>query len=273
MQPSLYYASEPLSFVPTGVVGWMVMETVSPIIFISTYLLAPFSSDGHPPSLGHPSTLLAVLFVAHYLNRAIISPLRSPGRSETHVIVVAAAMIFNMINPCLVAAFLSAPNNIPCPLEPSVLLQSLEKYVPGSLWLGSRLLCKHESRALSWTSPTFIAGVTAFVIGFALNILHDEILYDLRRNTPPRSDGKQTYAIPRGALYEYISYPNYFCEWVEWIGFALAASPRWQYTPPWMFVVAELMVMLPRAYKGHQWYLERFPDYPKFRKAVIPFIL
>ena len=33
------------------------------------------------------------------------------------------------------------------------------------------------------------------------------------------------YAIPHGGLYSIVSFPNYFCEWVEWFGFALAASP------------------------------------------------
>ena len=60
----------------------------------------------------------------------------------------------------------------------------------------------------------------------------DEILFDIRRKAA--SEKKKTsspqkeqehYAIPHGYLYTYISYPNYLCEWLEWLGFALAAAP------------------------------------------------
>ena len=80
-------------------------------------------------------------------------------------------------------------------------------------------------------------------------------------------DGKEKkagehYAVPHGLLYRYISYPNYFCEWLEWIGFALAAAPLPSFTslgaviatvsPPWLFFANEIWLMLPRAYTGHR---------------------
>jgi 3-oxo-5-alpha-steroid 4-dehydrogenase 1 len=253
------------------------METVSPISFIATYLFAPFSPSGKPPPLNHTSTLLAALFVAHYINRAILSPLRSPGRSRTHFIVVFCGTLFNLVNPPLMAAFLSAPETYPNPFHHEITLHSsgLLAQMHGALTaLLTRLSTDQVDQAheTSWTRPTFLIGITLFLAGFASNIFHDEILHQLRRDTPLKPDGTHNYAIPHGYLYNYISYPNYFSEWIEFIGFAIAASPRWEYTPPWMFVIAELMTMFPRAYKGHQWYLERFPDYPKDRKIVIPFV-
>jgi len=253
------------------------MEIVSPISFTAVYLLAPFSPSGEPPPLNHTSSILAALFVVHYINRAVVCPLRSPGRSRTHFIVVFAAILFNLVNPPLMAAFLSAPETYPKPFHhdrklqfPSLLAQ-MQDLLDGGL---NRLSGNYANQAHepSWTDPTFLLGITLFLLGFVSNIFHDEILHKLRRDTPPGSDGKPTYAIPHGYLYEYISFPNYFSEWIEFIGFAIAASPRWEYTPPWMFVGAELMTMLPRAYNGHQWYLQRFPDYPKDRKIVIPFV-
>lgn len=265
-------------FAIDGVVGWMIMESVSPIVFIATYFLAPFSPDGKPPPLNHPSTLLAALFVLHYINRAIVSPLRSPGRSSTHIVVVFAAIIFNLVNPPLVAAFLSAPETLPNPFQSGSTKQSSGVLMPMQNLFNdfvSTLSQHHADHAHTncWTHPTFIIGISLFVLGLASNIYHDEILYDIRRNAPPTSDGKHQYSIPQGCLYRFISYPNYFSEWIEFIGFAIAASPRLEYTPPWMFVVAEIMVMLPRAYKGHEWYHQKFPDYPKDRKAIIPFVL
>ena len=44
-------------------------------------------------------------------------------------------------------------------------------------------------------------------------------------------------------------------------------------TPPWLFVLSEIFLMFPRAWNGHKWYLKTFTDYPRERKAVIPFLL
>ena len=99
----------------------------------------------------------------------------------------------------------------------------------------------------------------------------------------PKRKTKEHYAIPHGWLYDYVSCPNYLCEWVEWFGFALAAAPLPLVTsqlgffatihPPWIFLLAEVLLMSPRALKTHQWYKNKFPDYPKDRTAVIPYVL
>jgi 3-oxo-5-alpha-steroid 4-dehydrogenase 1 len=96
--------------------------------------------------------------------------------------------------------------------------------------------------------------------------------------TLPQRMASHRYAIPKGGLYKWISYPNYLSEWIEWTGFAIAATAgqvnRWAYTAPWIFVVSEVVLMLPRAWKGHLWYHQKFRgEYPKERKAVIPFLL
>ena len=78
---------------------------------------------------------------------------------------------------------------------------------------------------------------------------------------------------------------------LEWTMFAIAATslasslsraslsslglgPLGKVTPPWLFVAAEVAVMLPRAIRGHRWYQDKFGlRYPPERKAVIPFVL
>jgi len=74
-------------------------------------------------------------------------------------------------------------------------------------------------------------------VGLVGIIVHDEILLNIRRGEQAEDAKKapeqlanekekgEHYAIPHGLLYKYISYLNYFCEWIEWLGFALAASP------------------------------------------------
>ena len=44
--------------------------------------------------------------------------------------------------------------------------------------------------------------------------------------------------------------------------------------PPVLFVVLEVVTMLPRAVRGHLWYHEHFREkYPSARRAVIPYVL
>jgi len=251
------------------------METVSPIAFIATYLSAPFSPTFSPPPLRHPSTLLAGLFILHYINRAIVSPLRSPGRSRTHMIVPVCGIVFNLINPPLLAAYLSAPP-APTAIEAKFFNNIGNRFsVPPSQFPFSTSVQGPPSDA--WSHASYSIGILIYFLGLISNILHDDILYNLRRNHSPSADGKPRYAIPKGGLYKWISYPNYLSEWIEWTGFAIAATAgqvnRWTYTAPWVFVVSEVVLMLLRAWKGHLWYHQRFRgEYPKERKAVIPFL-
>lgn len=55
---------------------------------------------------------------------------------------------------------------------------------------------------------------------------------------------------------------------MEWFGFALAA---WS-LPAFAFAVFTFANIGPRAASHHQWYLKKFPDYPRNRRAVIPFV-
>ncbi|KAF9777867.1 3-oxo-5-alpha-steroid 4-dehydrogenase-domain-containing protein [Thelephora terrestris] len=255
-------------FLLDGRRSWMVMELVSPITFVYTYLRSPLSplSFGTPPplSIHNPSTVLAILFLIHYANRAVFSPLRTPSRSKSHVIVVLSAILFNSVNGPLLGAYLSSPE------------------------------C-HSYLAGAYRRPRFWLGILMWAAGFIGNIVHDEILLNIRRKKQaedakkaPEQTAKEKkkgehYAIPHGLLYKYISFPNYFCEWVEWLGFALAASPIPSFasqgsflatiTPPFLFLVAEVLTMMPRAVRGHQWYRRKFPNYPKERRIVVPFLV
>ena len=259
-------------FLVDGRYSWVVMELPSPILFTFAFLTSPLSGgSSNPPSLCTPNAILALCFLAHYLNRAILSPLRTPSRSKSHVIVPLAAIAFNVVNGFLMGSYLSSP--------------------------AARI-------SLAKPSPRFYLGVALWAAGAAGNIFHDEILLNIRRKAISKGKGKanggEHYAIPNGGLYSFISYPNYFCEWIEWLGFAIAASPvpnmpglstlldpqtfvnilttapdQWapSLTPPWIFLINEIILMLPRAFRGHQWYHNKFGDsYPRQRKAVIPFL-
>lgn len=114
-----------------------------------------------------------------------------------------------------------------------------------------------------FSSPLFIIGLFLFVIGMAINNYSDTVLINLRK------PGQTEYTIPTGFLFNIISCPNLFGEMIEWIGFCLMA----QSFPALSFAVWTICNLLPRAVSHHKWYLQHFPDYPKNRKAVIPFLV
>jgi hypothetical protein len=114
----------------------------------------------------------------------------------------------------------------------------------------------------SWTQPLILLGIFLFFAGFGINMLADTQLINLRKK-------HEGYQIPRGWLFNIISCPNHFGEIIEWIGFALIAGSL----PAWSFAVWTFCNLLPRTLNHHAWYRENFVDYPKNRKAVIPFVL
>jgi len=127
-------------------------------------------------------------------------------------------------------------------------------------WLGT-LSPAYPSEWL--TSPIFIIGAIVFVVGFIINQDSDRRLLKLR------SENNTGYSIPHGGLFKYVSCPNFFGEIVEWSGFAIMA---WN-LPALAFAVWTASNLIPRALAHHKWYRQHFEDYPKKRKALIPFII
>lgn len=113
-----------------------------------------------------------------------------------------------------------------------------------------------------FTDPRFITGTLLFITGWAINIWADEKLMNLRK------PGETGYKIPKGGLFNYISAPNLFGEVIEWAGFAILT---WS-LPGLTFFLWTCANLLPRAVSHHKWYREHFSDYPRERKAVIPFV-
>jgi protein-S-isoprenylcysteine O-methyltransferase Ste14 len=124
-------------------------------------------------------------------------------------------------------------------------------------------IAQFGSYPIDWLStPQFIAGSLLFVSGFVINIDADRRLRNLR------APGESGYKIPRGGLHEWVSCPNYLGEIAEWCGWAIATW-SWAGAAFALFTIANLA---PRALSNHRWYQQRFPDYPKERRALVPFI-
>ncbi|MBK8557496.1 MAG: DUF1295 domain-containing protein [Lewinellaceae bacterium] len=108
--------------------------------------------------------------------------------------------------------------------------------------------------------PHFLLGLALFLMGMGINIWSDYHLIALRK------PGETGYKIPEGGLFRYISCPNHFGEILEWTGFAVL---NWS-LPGLIFAIWTFANLAPRALAHHRWYREKFVDYPKERKALIP---
>ncbi|XP_020788500.2 3-oxo-5-alpha-steroid 4-dehydrogenase 1 [Boleophthalmus pectinirostris] len=127
-----------------------------------------------------------------------------------------------------------------------------------------RYLSHYAEYPAGWVShPCFILGFLLWLFGWVVNMHSDHILRNLRE------PGETGYKIPRGGIFEYVSGANFFGEIIEWAGFALAA----QSAQSLAFSIFTTIVLSSRAFSHHKWYHEKFDDYPKNRKALIPFLL
>ncbi|XP_074002384.1 3-oxo-5-alpha-steroid 4-dehydrogenase 1 [Numenius arquata] len=130
-------------------------------------------------------------------------------------------------------------------------------------YLQGRSLTNYAKYPSGWLKdPLFITGFIGWLVGMAINIHSDHILRNLRK------PGETGYKIPRGGMFEYVSGANFFGEILEWFGFALACCT----IESLAFALCTLFILSSRAKQHHQWYLEKFEDYPKCRKIVIPFL-
>jgi len=177
-------------------------------------------------------TLVAffLLWQLHYVHRAWIFPFRiKSGTKRMPALVALFAFIFTSINAYLNGRYLFA-------FAPS------GRY--GAAWL---------------SNPRFLAGTCLFLVGFAINQHADWVLLHLRK------PGETGYKIPQGGLYRWVTCPNYLGEIIEWFGFALCTYSL----PGLVFALWTVANLLPRARSHHKWYLEKFPDYPAERKALV----
>ena len=116
---------------------------------------------------------------------------------------------------------------------------------------------------VSWLlSSNFLLGLIIFILGMVINIHSDKILLRISKE-------KKGYQIPYGGFYKWITSPNYFGEIIEWIGWAIMT---WSLSG-FVFALWTTFNLLPRALKHHSWYKDKFDNYPKDRKAIIPKIL
>lgn len=218
-----------------GRLAWIVQELPSLALPLLLWLRAP---PGARPPLASQRGVLLALFVAHYVNRTLVFPLRLRGGKPTPLGVAAMAFAFTLWNGAM---------------------QGLALTLEGGAG-------DSDGDVLS---PRFVLGVCLFVAGAGINLHADHALRTLR------GPGESGYLIPRGGAFELVSGANFLGEIVEWSGFALGAwglpLARW---PALAFAVFTAANIGPRALSHHAWLRAKFgAEYPPGRKALVPFVL
>jgi 3-oxo-5-alpha-steroid 4-dehydrogenase 1 len=212
--------------------GWFLMELPAPLVFYVCYAQGPQRVAPFP-------LFVLGLWTVHYLNRGFLMPLlmRVPrGQERTFG---ASVMLAGW------------------------LVTSIHGYL-SAVWV-SKL---HGEPGWSWfADPRFVVGVALYGAGLAANVHADHVLRNLR-SRDELARGERRYRIPHGGLFARVTNASYFAELVLWSGFALLT-----WSPAGLFILAiSAANLVPRAVATHRWYRETFPDYPRKRRVLVPYL-
>ena len=179
-----------------------------------------------------PLTLF-ILFQAHYFQRSFIFPLLIRGNSKMPIGIVLMGAVFNTLNALMQGGW--------------IFYISPADYYDD--W---------------FTRPYIYIGGAIFIVGMVINLHSDAIIRHLRK------PGDTRHYIPRGGMFRYVSSANYFGEFLEWTGFAIAS---WSWAGA-VFAWWTFANLAPRAASLRRRYEQMFgEEFTKLhRKRMIPFI-
>lgn len=179
------------------------------------------------------------LWTFHYCNRALVTPFLMRASAQTKNSFAPSVVVLGWVILAL-HAYLNA-----------TYISELGAHYQ-TAWFGD---------------PRFIIGIIIYICGFVLNMHSDSILRNLRSKNPKPDDPR--YKIPYGGGFRFVSCPQYLGEIVSFCGIAIMT---WNFGA--VFVIAiSVGNLAPRALLIHQWFNQNFDDYPKERKAILPFVL
>jgi 3-oxo-5-alpha-steroid 4-dehydrogenase 1 len=224
------FASENFGFSLSPRMGWFLMELPATLSFLFFYFQGEHKFEAVP-------LFFLAIWLIHYGNRGFIFPLlmrvAKGQKGSFSISIVAAGWFVTAFHGYLNAVFIS-----------------------------------HLSEHLNndWFSdPRFIIGMAIYAFGYLMNLHSDHIIRTLRTKAEVES-GEKVYRIPQGGLFKYVTCPSYFTELISFLGFAIAT---WSLGALFVLGISAAN-LIPRAFQTHQWYKEKFPEYPKDRKVLIP---
>ncbi|CAH8568781.1 unnamed protein product [Heterobilharzia americana] len=148
-------------------------------------------------------------------------------------------------------------------------------FINCSYYYGFGLFVAYFTNHYLYTPPTF--GHTQIVIGFLLFIIGEWGNFcchlTLKRLRPAGSMIRQIpYPMPGWfftRMFNLVACPNYTYEVIAWIGFTIMT----QTLPALLFTIFGFRQMATWAIGKLKAYRREFPNFPKYRKAIVPYIL
>ncbi|XP_066588304.1 very-long-chain enoyl-CoA reductase [Prorops nasuta] len=138
-------------------------------------------------------------------------------------------------------------------------------------WLFTMYVAYHVNHPLYTPPSQFQFSLGSFL--FILCELGNLSIHIALRNLRPPGTTVRKIPIPTGnpftILFNFVSCPNYTYEIGSWIGFSIMTTCL----PAGFFTLAGAYQMAIWALGKHKAYKKEFPQYPKGRKAIIPFVL
>ena len=242
-------------------IGWIIIAIL--VFFVLLKVRAPYgrhTKSTWGPMISNrlgwflmeiPSFLLILYFYV-----------KSPNINTLYLNVVFWLWLFHYLHRALIFPFMTRTKGKKIPVV-IVLMGMVFNFVNATLngyYMAYYFSIDHLN---AWVIVRLALGLTLFALGMFINIKSDYSLINLRKSSPDE------YKIPTGWLFDYVSCPNYLGEILEWLGFAILA---WN-LPALSFFVWTAANLIPRALANHRWYYEHFDNYPRGRKALIPWIL
>lgn len=177
---------------------------------------------------------LFLLFELHYFQRSFVFPLLMRGQSKMPMGIVLMGVVFNTLNAAMQGGWL--------------------------FYFGPQ-----QHYYDDWfTKPYFYIGLAVFAFGMLVNLHSDHVIRHLRK------PGETRHYIPHGGMFRYVSSANYFGEFMEWVGFAIAS---WSWAGV-VFAWWTFANLAPRAAALRHRYEQEFGEaFTRLhRKRMIPFI-
>jgi len=241
-------------------IGWSVLAILT-YIMLSRFIVAPFGRHTRKDFGPMMNNVLGwVLMESVSLGVFSYFFLTGSGTKTFVNWIFAALWAAHYINRSFIYPFRQKNKNrkMPVAIFVSAIFFNMMNGFLNGYYLGN-----FETYAITWLyTPQFIIGMTLFIGGMFINDKSDAMLLSLRK------PGETGYKIPRGFLFERVSCPNHLGEIIEWAGFAIMT---WNIAS-FSFALWTFANLAPRSVAHHKWYKNKFEDYPKDRKALIPYL-
>ncbi len=104
-------------------------------------------------------------------------------------------------------------------------------------------------------------GLLLLLIGQIGNFYHHLILLNLRK-------ASNEYFIPEKGLFKILVCPHYFFELISWLGLAIGSG----FIDAFFVLFIMTCYLMGRSNITKEWYINKFPDFPKTRNRIFPFL-